>query len=284
VRVRFAWPLLAVVLVAGCASAADDAAPTAPTALGRDVAPGVTGTLTPPPAPGSAPLVVLVPGGRWLSADPTGLMPLAEALADAGAAAATITYRTASDEAYFPQPARDVACGTAWAAARAGEDGYPPTEVVLVGHSAGATLAALAALAPEDLGSHECPYPPVQADRLVGLAGPYDVVQVADVAVDLFGPQRPDPQTWAVGNPVTKGDRRPDVAVLLVHGRDDDMVPLASSGAFADALEAGGHAVTTRWLDGIDHQSVYAADVAGPLIVDWLGLEATGASGRTEAP
>ena len=45
----------------------------------------------PPGPPGAAPLVVLVPGGGWVDADPTGLVPLAETLAEAGAVVAPIT-------------------------------------------------------------------------------------------------------------------------------------------------------------------------------------------------
>ena len=41
------------------------------------------------------PVVVLVPGGGWLTADPNGLRPLAARLAARGVPTVTITYRAA---------------------------------------------------------------------------------------------------------------------------------------------------------------------------------------------
>ncbi len=268
---------LAALALAGCGgtSSTDGSAEPGAAATPTVPAPGLTAPLVASDGlVGPAPLVVLVPGGSWRSADPTGLAPLADALAADGATAALVSYRTSSEGAYFPVPVQDVACGVAQAAAEATAAGHPPTEVVLVGHSAGAQLAAVVALDPDGATSSDCPYPQVAADRLVGLAGPYDVAMAADVAVDLFGPDRPDPSTWDDGNPLGLADRRPDVPVLLVHGSDDTTVPTEFTTAFAEALTAGGHDVTTRLLDGVDHQSVYSAAVAAPVIADWLGLDA----------
>ncbi|HEY5248242.1 MAG TPA: hypothetical protein VIJ15_07315, partial [Dermatophilaceae bacterium] len=78
----------------------------------------------------SAPLVVLVPGGGWTSADPIGLTGLATWLSHRGAAVVTVTYRTASDGAYFPTTAQDVACDLADAAARSRRAGVDVGEVV----------------------------------------------------------------------------------------------------------------------------------------------------------
>ncbi len=233
-----------------------------------------------PPEPGlygldtataPATVVVLVPGGGWASADPAGLVPLAGWLAERGAVVATTTYRTAAEQAYFPTPAQDVACAMARTVALAREAGVQVDEVVLVGHSAGAQLAALVGLTGTRF-AEGCPDDAVAADRVVGLAGPYDVVAAAQFATNLFGPGLPDPADWAPGNPMAYADERPDLPVLLVHGRQDTTVPLSFTADFARSLEAGGHDVSTAYLDGVDHHSVYRADVAGPVIAEWLGL------------
>lgn len=220
-----------------------------------------------------APLVVLVPGGGWVAADPSGLVPLAEALAAGGAVVATITYRTASDGAYFPTPARDVACGFSAAKAAAGEAGFRPSEVVAIGHSAGAHLAALVALRPDEFGS-ECGDLAVAPDRLVGLSGPYDVTRARGPAIELFGPDNADPAGWSEGNPIDHAPNRSDMNVLLVHGSADDVVPLAFTEQFADALRTGGHDVDTSYPSDIDHHTVYSSTYAAPLITQWLGLAA----------
>ena len=215
------------------------------------------------------PLVVLVPGGGWISADPAGLVPLAEDLQERGTAVATVTYRTAADGAYFPLPVQDITCDVAYVAAQVGERGTEVSEVVLVGHSAGAQLAALVALGQD--ADAECSDALVPVDRFVGIAGPYDVSQAPPAAL-LFGPERSGTDQWAEGNPLTYADSRPQVPVLLLHGHLDAVVPIAFTEQFAAALEAGGHEVTTRYVDEADHQSIFGATMVGPLLAEWLDL------------
>ncbi len=220
---------------------------------------------------GPVPVIVLVPGGGWTSADPAGLVPLAKALVADGAAVVTVTYRTSSQGAYFPVPAEDVACDLSYAVSAVRGAGTTAGQVVLVGHSAGAQLAALVALRPDDL-TGDCSYPPVAPDRFVGLAGPYDITALGGVAAPLFGPDRTDSREWAEGNPLEYATLRPELDVLLVHGQDDGLVPLSLSKQFAVALTRGGHTVETVYPKGVDHASVYEAEVAGPIVAEWLGL------------
>lgn len=273
-RLRPVAAVAVVVLLLGCGSADEPAAPT-PTLPSSTQAflPGLDATVVLPPEPGAAvPVIVLVPGGSWASADPGGLVPLADDLAGRGAAVVMITYRTAADEAYFPIPAQDVACGVAHAASTVAAAGLETSDVVVVGHSSGAQLAALVALDPEGFADPGCPHGSVAPDALVGLAGPYDVTQFSGVAANLFGPDRPDPQTWDDGNPLTLADQRPDLPVLLVHGAADDLVPMSFTEDFAAALRAGDHDVTTEYPEGVTHETVYSAEVAAPIIGEWLGL------------
>jgi acetyl esterase/lipase len=273
--------LRVAVVLAGCAAALAACTATAPTAE-----PGTSGPPAASPSPWTPPepelhgldtadspatVVVLVPGGGWASADPAGLVPLAEWLADRGAVVATTTYRTAGQQTYFPTPAEDVACATARTVALVHEAGVEVGEVVLVGHSAGAQLAALVGLTGTTF-ADGCPDAPVAADRVVGLAGPYDVVAASGYATNLFGPDLPDPADWAPGNPVTYAGDRQDLPVLLVHGRKDTTVPPSATTEFARQLEAGGHDVVTAFPADADHLTVFGPDVAGPLIAQWLGL------------
>jgi acetyl esterase/lipase len=249
-----------------------DPAAVAPTPLdvGEALRPGVAAFVTEPIGRPTGVVVVLVPGGGWVSADPSGLAPLAGTLARAGALVVRLTYRTATEEAYYPDPVHDVGCGIAFAASRASAPPGTDRTIAVVGHSAGAQLAALAALDPGMATGPECPYPPARADLLVGLAGPYDVESAAGQARFLFGPANADPADWDPGNPVVQAADRPELPVLLVHGTADDLVPLRFSEQFADALENGGHPVDLLILDGVDHHSVYSPENAGAAITDWL--------------
>ncbi|CAN5201272.1 alpha/beta fold hydrolase [soil metagenome] len=235
--------------------------------------PAQSSRLFPPESgrPGKVPLVVLVPGGGWTSADPTGLTGLATWLSQHGAAVVTVTYRTSSDGAYFPTTAQDVACDVADAVARSRRAGVDTGEVTIVGHSAGAQLAAVVALTPGAFGAG-CAEPAVAPDRLAGLAGPYGVTQLGDLGSAIFAPGDHDPARRTAANPVALAGERPQLPVLLIHGTADTTVPVSFTEQFAAALVAGGHRVVSHYPDGVDHQSVYSASVAGPLIADWLGL------------
>ncbi|RYV51255.1 alpha/beta hydrolase [Pengzhenrongella frigida] len=232
--------------------------------------PGLQADVWEPATPAPGPLVVLIPGGGWVSADRAGLAPLASALSDDGMTVVSATYRTSSDDEYFPAPLEDVLCAVAFAAAVPTATGDAPHPVVVVGHSAGANLAALAALVPEGAGE-SCPYQAVAPDALVGLAGPYDVAQLPEIAVALFGASAEDePGRWEDGNPVLHAGGREDVPVLLLHGEDDPVVPVFFTTEFAAALEDGGHDTTVEIVPGTDHSGIYQVDVAADRIIDWV--------------
>lgn len=216
-----------------------------------------------------APLVVLVPGGGWTTADPSGLVPLAELLAGQGYSAATITYRAAAAGEFFPVPAEDVVCGVAAAGQMVTDERGAPESVIVLGHSAGAHLAALAALAPDDL-TGDCEYAPTPPDGVIGLAGPYDVAAIGDATLPLFGPGVIEDRTPLAANPAQHTDERPDVPVLLVHGLADTIVPSTFATDFAAQLDAGGHDVTTNYLEDVDHGQVFLPDVIGSVVLGWL--------------
>ncbi|GGB96910.1 hypothetical protein GCM10010972_07080 [Cellulomonas carbonis] len=285
----------------GAAATADDpAGPTEPAPAGTgatspggwtEYRPG-RGARVEVPA-GARAVVVLVPGGGWRTADPTGLRPLAEHLAAAAVATVTITYGTSSTGDHFPVPANDVACAVGFAATA-----VPDVPVTVLGHSAGAHLAVLVGLdgAPGPLeptatprstpsptprpGTPEaepCPHEARDADAVVGLAGPYDLVRAERFAYDLLPlPPDEDPAAWAAADPLRHAALRPELPVLLVHGADDRVVPPSSTLGLADALRAGGHDTAVEVLPGVDHLEVLDPSVVGDVVLAWL-REAVGA-------
>lgn len=223
------------------------------------------------PVDGTAPipLVVMIPGGAWRTADPSGFAGLARHLADAGIMAVTVSVRAAVDGVVYPTPVEDVLCAVGFAADTADANRIELGSIVLLGHSSGAHLAALAALAPEDYASG-CAGATTRANALVAIAGPYDVTQDA-VAESLFGvAYSADPDLWDSGNALLKAGLRPDLQVLLIHGEDDTIVPSSFTTEFGAALEEAGHRTTLIIFPGANHDDIYSAGVSGDLIVDWV--------------
>jgi len=257
--------LAAAALLAGCSGSADDD-PSAPAS--HDYLPGLPAFPHVPRGVTSAPVLVMIPGGAWRGADPTGLQPLAAALADRGVVAVPVHIRTAGDGVVFPVPVDDVLCALADGVATARAAGIEPTRVALLGHSSGAHLASVATLDPEQFAPH-CEDPPATANAFVGLAGPYDIRTFDDAASALLRPDATSAEQDAA-NPLLLAAHHPDVPVLLLHGTADERVPVTYSTDFAAALTAAGHPTTLTVLPGEDHDSIYDAQVVAPKIAEWL--------------
>ena len=265
---------LVAALAAGCSGFDDGSTPSEPSRtpsagpVSHEYRPGLAAFPHLPEGVTSAPVVVMIPGGGWETADPSGLEPLAAALAAQGVVAMPVVIRAAADGAAYPTPIEDVLCALADGAATATEAGIRPTALVLLGHSSGAHESAVATLAPDQY-APQCADPLVAPDALVGLAGPYDIRNFSDAAANLFGEDAAD-ATWDAANPVLLADRRPEVPVLLLHGDADELVPAQFSQDFAAALRTGGHQVTLSIVPGANHGEVYSPEVAAAPVTQWL--------------
>lgn len=258
----------ALITPVGCGTST--APPLAHLAATEDYLPGVAVDVFLPESVTRAPVVVLIPGGGWQTADRGGLRPLADALAGAGIAAFTATYRIGTDSARFPVPVADVVCAVDFAVDRTRRTGRTLGPVTVLGHSSGAQLAALAALAPRHF-RRDCPHPPARIDGFIGLAGAYDPIALRDLATALFGvPPDADPGVWRAGTPATWASANPRLPVLLAHGTADTTLPPSFSVGFAHQLRVSGHPVELRLVPGADHASIYRPEVVSKLIADWL--------------
>ena len=257
--------LAAAALLAGCSGSADDD-PSAPAS--HDYLPGLPAFPHVPRGVTSAPVLVMIPGGAWRGADPTGLQPLAAALADRGVVAVPVHIRTAGDGVVFPVPVDDVLCALADGVATARAAGIEPTRVALLGHSSGAHLASVATLDPEQFAPH-CEDPPRHRERLRRAGRPVRHPHLRRRGVGALPPRchlrragRREPA--AAGGPPPRRARTPPAR----HRRR--RVPVTYSTDFAAALTAAGHPTTLTVLPGEDHDSIYDAQVVAPKIAEWL--------------
>ncbi|MEV5237781.1 prolyl oligopeptidase family serine peptidase [Streptomyces cinnamoneus] len=192
------------------------------------------------PAPGTArgTRVTLLHGGFWREAyDRHHLAPLAAALAGQGLEVALAEYRRVGGGGGWPETFDDVvrAIGTARRSAAA------PARHVVVGHSAGGHLALWAASAAAtgvDRVIALAPVADLARARALGLSGNAVAALVAPEQEHLADPLRLPP---------------PRVPVGIVHGTDDEDVPVDLSRAYAAAARAAGAAVDLTVLAGAGH-------------------------------
>lgn len=187
-----------------------------------------------PSSGGPWPCLIFIHGGAWSEGEGD-KAPLPVVPTDAGILVISINYRMYPTYR-FPAMVEDVKCAIRMLRANATEYNLDPERIALVGHSAGAHLAALAGLADNNAGWDTGPYQE-QSSRVqavVALSGPSDLTcsfsaWVTDIIGKVFGA---DPQ---VGSPVTyiRQDAPP---FLIIHGEMDDVIPVEQAHLFHNAL------------------------------------------------
>lgn len=224
--------------------------------------------ITVPQGEGPFPTVVLVHGGGWVTGAPGLVAPLARHLTDRGFLTVNTSYALSNRErAGFPTAVEDVACAVRYAALHPDSDGT----VAVIGHSAGAHIGALVALAGDGYRG-ECPFGgPGLPQRFVGLGGPYDVTRLGMAVSSFFGgPPDRLPELWAEGNPLNFVGENPDLEALIVYGELDGIVADRFAIEFHNALLEAGVSSLLERVEGARHSDVHNPEVVGDLIVTWL--------------
>lgn len=241
-------------------------APGTTTTVG-DVAPVNGADVRVPEGVGPFPTAVLVHGGGWVAGDPSSMSALAELLTENGYLTVNTPYKLASQDAGFPEALDDVACAVSYAATHPDSDGT----VAVVGHSAGAHLSAVIGLTGERYGP-DCPVVgPRVPDRLVGLAGPYDVERLGLIMLPFFsGGPDVEPEAWQAGNPMNLTAENTSLVSLIMYGGDDALVPPVFAIDFHSALTESGGAADIELVEGADHNDLRDPAWVGDLIVTWL--------------
>lgn len=170
-------------------------------------------------------VVVLVHGGFWKAEwDRRHTRRLARALADRGLLVATPEYRRVRGGGGWPVTGEDVRVAVERLPELLASVGLPPAPVTVVGHSAGGQLALWLATTQLDI------------ERVVALAPVCDLAEAlrsglgGDAARALLGDTDP-----ADADPMVLLRAPPRARVHLVHGTEDEDVPVSLSRGFARA-------------------------------------------------
>ncbi|MGH8028441.1 MAG: alpha/beta hydrolase [Arenimonas sp.] len=214
--------------------------------------------------PSKTPVVVFFYGGSWRNGSRDDYRFVGQALAQQGLLVLVPDYRKAPEHP-FPAFMYDAATAVAWARAHAAEYGGDPSRVFLMGHSAGAQIAALLGTDGRYLAPHGLR--PRDLSGIVGLAGPYDFLPLTDpLVMEALGP----PSGWRATQPINfvDGDEPP---FLLVQGDADRVVDPGNTPRFATRLRKHGDTVTTTIVPGAGHVGLlngFSSRKLSPVLAD----------------
>ncbi len=218
------------------------------------------GDLYLPEGTGPHPVLVAVPGGGWRRGDKSQLAHWGSFLAAQGAAVFVIDYRRSTAGKVFPQNLQDVASALAFVREQGPGLSLDPDRLGLLGASAGAHLAALAAL-------DEADRPAFPVRVLVGVYGVYDLVSHWQTDLDRNAAPNEDPTERMLGatpfddqdlyvqaSPLRKVTyARNALKVLLIWGQEDTDILPTQSEAFARSLRQARFMVRTIPVPGAGH-------------------------------
>jgi len=207
---------------------------------------------TPEDAVGDAPLVMFIHGGGWRMGNRGLVQAKPQHFKDAGYVFASAGYRLLPD-APVEQQAADIGAAIKALRAQAEAGGFDPDRIVLMGHSAGAHLAALVATDPQYAGEA---FGAIKGVVLLDGAG-YDVAaqtarrdnELPEVYEAAFGT---DPARQKALSPITHvgGKDAPHWLALYVAER---AASKAQSEALTAALKKAGAEAQAVAITGTDH-------------------------------
>ncbi len=218
----------------------------------------------------SAPALVAVHGGGWVTGVRSALQYWGPYLAARGIAMFAVSYRLAAKTKTFPEAVQDVLAGVQFLRGKAGAFGIDPARIGLLGASAGAHLAALAALGGKKFAGAYPRDPFAAADTgvkaLVGVYGIYDALAMwtnyqlqggRDNNFQKFMgvPPMENRQVYFDASPISYATFANNATgVLLVTGTEDDLVDRrAHTDPFQLALKQAGCFVRPCIVPGAPH-------------------------------
>jgi acetyl esterase/lipase len=201
----------------------------------------------PAQAAGPAPVVVWFYGGAWQSGERRDYRFVAASLARAGVVVAVPDYRL-YPQVRFPAFVEDGALAVAQMRRLAGSWGGDAARLFAVGHSAGAYIAAMLAVAPAYLGAVGLARSALAG--AVGIAGPYDFLPITGAIVrEVFAPANADLRQT---QPIFHADGA-NAPLLLLHGDRDTTCYPRNALALAARIRAAGGPAEARTYRHVGH-------------------------------
>ncbi len=197
-------------------------------------------------------VMIFFHGGTWSSGDSASYAFVGRAFAAKGFVTIVADYRK-SPAHRFPTFVQDAADVITWAYHKITAYHGDPAQIYVMGHSAGAHIAMLAALDPQYLA--RCDMDSSAIKGIIGLAGPYDFLPFTGDATKTALGQWPQLSQTQPINYV----RRDAPPMLLLTGDKDTTVLPRNTTALATAIKAAGGKASVKIYSGVDHTGIVMA-------------------------
>jgi len=198
------------------------------------------------------PVVVFFHGGGWTTGGKSQYRFVAEALMSRGFIVVVPEYRL-FPVTHFPGFIDDAARAVAWTHAHARDYGADPSQLFVMGHSAGAHIGAMVSFDERFLAAAGGETSWIQG--FIGLAGPYDFLPLTDPELqEIFAPA----DTYPASQPINFVDGNEPPALLL-HGLADTTVWPRNSQHLAAKIREHGGKVAERYYDDMSHSGILGA-------------------------
>jgi len=194
-----------------------------------------------------APLLVFIHGGSWKSGKRTDYLVYLIDFAKKGYITASVSYRLLKDGPY-PACVEDVRDAVSWFYNNGNKYGYDPDRIALIGGSAGAHLAMLAAYGWNSKNEiHDSTSVAENGHRIkavVDIYGPADLTTVYArnqplVTSFIARSFEEAPELYQEASPVCYLDKN-DPPTLILHGTSDRLVPISQSDKLKAKLDSLG--------------------------------------------
>jgi acetyl esterase/lipase len=203
------------------------------------------------------PIAMFIYGGGWRSGERATYGFVGAAFASRGITTVIADYRL-FPEVKFPAFVEDAARAYAWVSANLASGAGKRRPIVLVGHSAGAYIAAMLALDERHLAAAGVTERPA---GLIGLAGPYAFDPTTyPTTTEIFAPAAASADSARPAALARRGAPR----TLLMHGLSDETVQLYNTRDLAAALQAVATDVRKIEYAGVGHMGLVLA-ISRPL-------------------
>jgi acetyl esterase/lipase len=194
-----------------------------------------------------APLLVFIHGGGWRGGQRSDYLVYLVAFAEKGYVTATVSYRLLKDGPY-PACAEDITDAVRWFYNNGEKYGYDPDRIALIGGSAGAHLATLAAYGWKNTGINSdstCATENIHRIKaVVDIYGPVDLTteyaRTHPLITSFLNISYEEaPELYKEASPVHYLDKN-DPPTMILHGTSDELVPISQSDNLKAKLDSLG--------------------------------------------